>query len=66
MTLTHLELDEMEAYIKILEGALGELPTLIFLMKIGLHQGRARLRTREVVGPHIDPVDVPDVVAGTL
>lgn len=47
MVTTTSELEEMEDLVEVLEGAYEELPTLIFILKLSLHQARAQLRNGE-------------------
>ncbi len=53
MNMTTSELDEMEEMVEVLEGALEELPTLIFILRLSLHQARTQLQTAE---PPVLPV----------
>lgn len=51
MSMTISELDEIEGIIQVLEGALEELPTLIFILKLSLCQARIQIRTAESAVP---------------
>lgn len=51
MSMTTSELDEMEEMVTVLEGALKELPTLIFILRLSLHQARVQIRTAESAVP---------------
>ncbi len=51
MNMTTSELDEMEEMVEVLEGALEELPTLIFILRLSLCQARVQIRTVESAVP---------------
>lgn len=61
MVLTTAELNEMEDLVHDLEILHEALPMYIFMMKIGLHQGRAQLRTEEDVTAMLAEVALLDV-----
>ena len=61
MTLTNAELDEMADLVHDLEILLEELPMILFLLKVGLHQGQARLRTEEAAASLIREVEALDI-----
>lgn len=62
MMITIPEIREAEELVEVLEGALEALPTLIFIMKLGIVLGRRELREAGM-GDLLDRVEAPPVEA---